>query len=136
MSLILSCNQGPIGFRAPSGSTITISDGATYSIPAGNSVTAPITGLVTVPSSVGEGGTLPGNNIYLTLTCEACEFVNGEGASLGTFVEMTTDSSGTYSIAVLLLSPFQFALEEYDAKITASIGVATVSTTLTAVDPN
>ncbi|HMQ11784.1 MAG TPA: hypothetical protein PKC21_10305 [Oligoflexia bacterium] len=136
VGLILACNQGPIGYRAPSGSTITISEAATYSITAGNSVSAPVSGLVTVPSSSAEGGSLPGNNIYVTLTCDACEFIGGDGSSLGTFVEMTTDSSGIYSIAVLLQSPFQFGLDEYDATVTASIGVASISTKLTAVDPN
>ncbi|MCI5072854.1 hypothetical protein MRY82_07950 [bacterium] len=150
--LLTSCNQAPVGYGAPFGSTVSISEDASYTVPVGTTQVAVVSGSVVLPqANVGQGdqqqqsgdqqqqGQLqqnPGNNIYVKLTCFGCEFINENSESLGTVLETTTNSSGIYVAYVLLQSPAQTGLDQYEANVTADITVANASTKITVLDSN
>ncbi len=145
--LLLACNSAPIGFYAPSGSTIELISGSSgFALKAGETSTALVSGTVKVPSGGEE--TIPGNDIYVQLSCNRCTIYsdpNGPVLSTVDFTQMTqrgqsyafaTDKNGTFQVTLLFESPADLNLSSYTATLAADILVTSESITFDVSDPD
>lgn len=86
-----------------------------------------------------QGPPVPGNKIYVELNCLNCELYSksGSGPSAirelqGSIYEMVTDESGIFEVSLSLVAPVDLGVDSYDLNLSASIGVAedTISVTV------
>jgi len=136
----LRCNEAPIGFSAPSGSTIIAPADIAVETVAGSGVYILMTIEIKVP---GAGGELTvGNDIFMTVTCSLCTiFDRADGAnvtvpdpsllqSVSNIYSTKTTSRGVKQIVIFVNSPATLGQPSYSAILSVDIGVASAQTTI------
>ncbi|MCB0308232.1 MAG: hypothetical protein KDD48_02585 [Bdellovibrionales bacterium] len=138
----LSCNQAPTGFGAPTESTVEIT-GLSSTAPGDQDTYQVAIITVKVPSA---GVLVPGNNIFVTVTCTECTLfdrASGESVTVADPARITevinpysfaTNKDGVYKVVVKVENPSDLGKTLYTAKVVADIGVSVVETSITVGD--
>ncbi len=137
----LQCNDAPDGFNARSGSTISLSEDT--------SIETTTDGLLLMTVSVSQtigttqtSTTGPANGVFVIATCTKCSIfdkADGESITLPVASRLQavsnpytfkTDDRGTYSLVLGISAPANLGETSYQAKLTADIGVAASTMTI------
>lgn len=143
-----SCNVAPDGFFAPSGSTVEVEGGGTSFDISDTTQYVLVSGKVKIPEkATSTTPTIPGNNIFVQLTCSNCLiFDKADGQSIliadvtklkeiGNAMTLSTDSKGLFQVVISLAPPSDTNVSSYKAKLSASISVDSADYEVTVSDP-
>ncbi|MFH1016759.1 MAG: hypothetical protein V1798_01095 [Pseudomonadota bacterium] len=131
-----SCGKASLGFQAPDGSTVTLSESQTitltqtqdviFSATVRDSLDSPLNGIEVIITCVTSAGS--GCDLYDSATGDISD---ASTLVLQTSSKFTTDSSGRKQLRARLVPPGNLGVTTYDATISADIHVDSKQTTIT-----